>query len=85
MRGIAYIKRFMLERCGLLILAQVKIKSVHEYAIFRPEHYSIIKRGKTMAGPLADVKVIEFAALGPAPMGAMLLADLGADVLTIER
>ena len=38
-----------------------------------------------MAGPLADVKVIEFAALGPAPMGAMLLADLGADVLTIER
>ena len=29
--------------------------------------------------------MVEFAALGPAPMGAMLLADLGAEVLRIER
>lgn len=36
-------------------------------------------------GPLHGVKVIEFAALGPAPMGAMLLADLGAEVVRIER
>ena len=36
-------------------------------------------------GPLQGVKVVEFAALGPAPMGAMLLADLGAEVLCIER
>ena len=36
-------------------------------------------------GPLHGVKVVEFAALGPAPMGAMLLADLGAEVLRIER
>jgi alpha-methylacyl-CoA racemase len=36
-------------------------------------------------GPLQGVKVVEFAALGPAPMGAMLLADLGAEVLRIER
>lgn len=36
-------------------------------------------------GPLQGVKVVEFAALGPAPMGAMLLADIGAEVLRIER
>jgi len=36
-------------------------------------------------GPLHGIKVVELAALGPAPMGAMLLADLGAEVLRIER
>ena len=36
-------------------------------------------------GPLSGIKIIEFAALGPAPMGAMLLADLGAEVIRIER
>jgi alpha-methylacyl-CoA racemase len=36
-------------------------------------------------GPLKGIKVVEFAALGPAPMGAMFLADLGAEVLRIER
>ena len=36
-------------------------------------------------GPLAGVKVLELAGIGPAPMGAMLLADLGATVLRIDR
>lgn len=36
-------------------------------------------------GPLAGLKIIEFAAVGPAPMCAMLLADLGATVLRIDR
>ncbi|TAL91309.1 MAG: CoA transferase [Rhodanobacter sp.] len=36
-------------------------------------------------GPLHGVKIIEIAGLGPAPMGAMLLADLGAEVVRIER
>ena len=36
-------------------------------------------------GPLHGLKIVEIAALGPAPMGAMLLADLGAEVLRIER
>lgn len=36
-------------------------------------------------GPLHGIKVVEFAALGPAPMGTMLLADLGAQVVRIER
>ncbi|MDE2479851.1 MAG: CoA transferase [Betaproteobacteria bacterium] len=39
----------------------------------------------TSGGPLQGLRVLEFAALGPAPLGAMLLADLGAQVLSIER
>lgn len=35
--------------------------------------------------PLAGVRVVEFAGLGPAPFAAMLMADLGAEVLRIER
>jgi alpha-methylacyl-CoA racemase len=36
-------------------------------------------------GPLAGLKVLEFAGLGPAPFACMVLADLGADVLRIDR
>lgn len=36
-------------------------------------------------GPLAGVKVVELAGLGPAPFCAMLLADLGADVVRVDR
>ena len=36
-------------------------------------------------GPLADVKIVEFAGIGPAPLAAMLLADMGATVLLIDR
>ncbi|WP_088278391.1 CaiB/BaiF CoA-transferase family protein [Ideonella sp. A 288] len=36
-------------------------------------------------GPLAGLRVIELASIGPGPMCAMLLADLGADVLRIDR
>ena len=38
-----------------------------------------------MAGPLAGLRVIEMAGLGPAPFCAMMLADMGADVVRIER
>jgi alpha-methylacyl-CoA racemase len=38
-----------------------------------------------MAGPLAGVTVVELAGLGPAPFGAMLLADMGADVICVDR
>lgn len=37
------------------------------------------------AGPLAGVRIVELAGLGPAPFAAMALADLGADVVRIER
>jgi len=36
-------------------------------------------------GPLAGVKVVEMAGIGPAPFAAMLLADMGADVVRIDR
>lgn len=36
-------------------------------------------------GPLSDLKIIEFAGIGPGPMAATLFADLGATVLRIER
>lgn len=37
------------------------------------------------AGPLAGVRVVELAGIGPSPFAAMLLADLGADVIRIDR
>lgn len=37
------------------------------------------------AGPLAGLRVIEMAGIGPCPLAGMLLADHGADVLVIDR
>ncbi len=37
------------------------------------------------AGPLAGIRVVEIASLAPAPFGCMVLADLGADVIRVER
>ena len=36
-------------------------------------------------GPLGGIRVIELAGIGPCPFAAMLLADLGADVLRVDR
>ena len=36
-------------------------------------------------GPLNGVKVIEIAGIGPAPVAGMILADLGAEVILVER
>ncbi len=36
-------------------------------------------------GPLTGVKVIEIAGLGAAPYGCMMLADMGADVVRVDR
>lgn len=38
-----------------------------------------------MSGPLHGLKVLELAGIGPGPFCAMLLADLGADVVRIDR
>jgi alpha-methylacyl-CoA racemase len=37
------------------------------------------------AGALAGIRVVEFAGLGPAPFAGMMLADMGADVIVVER
>lgn len=38
-----------------------------------------------MSGPLAGLIVVEMAGLGPAPFAGMVLADLGAEVIRVER
>ena len=45
-----------------------------------PEHPESARRG-----PLAGIRVLEFAGIGPGPHAAMLLADLGADVVRVQR
>ncbi|GGO37026.1 CaiB/BaiF CoA transferase family protein [Streptomyces lasiicapitis] len=40
---------------------------------------------KGVHGPLAGVRVVELAGIGPGPFAAMLLADLGADVVRVDR
>ena len=40
---------------------------------------------KTGPGPLSGLRVIEFAGIGPGPMAGMLLADMGAEVIVIDR
>lgn len=37
------------------------------------------------AGPLDGIRVLEFAGLGPAPFASMMLADMGAEVVRVER
>ena len=36
-------------------------------------------------GPLEGIRVLEFEAIGPGPFAGMLLADMGADVLVVDR
>jgi alpha-methylacyl-CoA racemase len=38
-----------------------------------------------MTGPLQGLKVVEIAGIGPGPFAAMLLADLGAEVIRVDR
>ncbi|WP_329419053.1 CoA transferase [Streptomyces sp. NBC_01693] len=41
--------------------------------------------GRGSQGPLTGVRVVELAGIGPGPFAAMLLADLGADVVRVDR
>jgi alpha-methylacyl-CoA racemase len=41
--------------------------------------------GRDARGPLTKLKVVELAGIGPAPFAAMLLADMGADVIRVDR
>ncbi|HXW19541.1 MAG TPA: CoA transferase, partial [Roseiarcus sp.] len=36
-------------------------------------------------GPLAGVRIVEFGGIGPGPFAGMLLADMGADVVVVDR
>lgn len=37
------------------------------------------------SGPLAGLRVVEFAGIGPGPFACMMLSDMGADVVTVDR
>jgi alpha-methylacyl-CoA racemase len=39
----------------------------------------------TNAGPLAGFRIVEFAGIGPGPFACMMLADMGAEVVTLDR
>lgn len=44
-----------------------------------------MNRSSTELGPLSGIKVIEMAALGPTPFCGMMLGDMGAEVIRVER
>src|SRR5205823_2888294 len=54
-------------------------------ACMNTKHDRLPDRTSTACGPLAGLRVVEFAGLGPAPFACMLLSDMGGDVVTIER
>ena len=41
--------------------------------------------GTRATGPLAGFRIVEFAGIGPGPFACMLLADMGAEVVTLDR
>jgi alpha-methylacyl-CoA racemase len=43
------------------------------------------RHGNVVSGPLAGYRIIEIAGIGPGPFAAMLLADMGAEVIRVER
>src|SRR6516164_7812159 len=47
--------------------------------------YQIANKGDVSMGPLAGVKIVELGGIGPGPFASMLLSDLGADVVRIDR
>ena len=50
-----------------------------------PISSSVIKKIGIKMGPLDGVKVIEMAAIGPVPFCAMMLSDMGAEVIRVDR
>ena len=40
---------------------------------------------RSFTGPLVGLRVVEIGSIGPGPFCAMLLADLGADVIRVDR
>ncbi|MGO4711673.1 CaiB/BaiF CoA transferase family protein [Bradyrhizobium sp. 2TAF24] len=44
-----------------------------------------MSRTSAASGPLTGVRVVEFAGIGPGPFAAMMLSDMGADVVSVVR
>ena len=43
------------------------------------------KPASQTSGPLAGFRIVEFAGIGPGPFACMMLADMGAEVVTLDR
>src|SRR4051812_49725848 len=43
------------------------------------------KSSTRASGPLAGFRIVEFAGIGPGPFACMMLADMGAEVVTLDR
>ncbi len=46
---------------------------------------SALQSALRSSGPLAGFRIVEFAGIGPGPFACMLLADMGAEVVTLDR
>lgn len=44
-----------------------------------------MEKAKAQGGPLAGIKIVEIAGIGPAPLCCSLLADMGANIVRIDR
>jgi alpha-methylacyl-CoA racemase len=47
----------------------------------KPDSHSSVRA----SGPLAGTRIVEFAGIGPGPFACMMLADMGAEVVTLDR
>src|SRR5260370_30175716 len=45
----------------------------------------LIAPDPAMSGPLKGIRIVEMVGLGPCPFAAMMLADMGAEVIRIDR
>jgi len=51
----------------------------------RPPHLESWESRIMSSGPLSGIKIIELAGIGPGPFCAFMLADMGADIIKIDR
>lgn len=80
------------EPCSLLIEMAKKIPaseisrdSIVNDDLSANEPTDAVAEVRTSSGPLAGLRVLELAGIGPGPYAGMLLGDLGAEVIRIER
>src|SRR6516225_6815143 len=56
-------------------------RSGHDNMLDKPASHTAVRA----TGPLAGFRIVEFAGIGPGPFACMLLADMGAEVITLDR
>ena len=58
---------------------------LHLYFFTPPSKMDSTTSSKTSVGPLQGLRIVEFAGIGPGPFAGMMLADMGADVIVVDR